>query len=429
MMPGIPSAVGPSLGSLCPVILALIAVGRLGSAGPPGVPIPWQDLEALGAPTRYFVDVEPYRFAMTDVRKPASYPIPRDPVTRQMVTFEETFPARVSPLWNTHNIGLQLGSHRADLFIRQPVGENGTRSTKTAPADLLSRVAPHAQDGSAKPSESLLSMPMRHPFPPRTPLLAAVLLTTLSASAEPAAIVVTGESQAPGRNVERIGPPTFYAPPIERYRVGAPDVNNPAYYPIPKTAVTRVTYMAWLEQSGLLDYAKQPRLGMSGPTLLLPSLAKYVQTGERHWGEACIAMLKDYRRALEAEVNAKGWVEQFAEPPAFLPVYRKHLIAGGLMTPDGPWFRELWLYYCRNLHVWGTKPIEWRGPCHRSMSAALAGASAIQVVRDDLDATVLRLEFEPGRVEWIVFNPQTVPIQAAGLETSAPLAYIGAGGP
>ena len=113
----------------------------------------------------------------------------------------------------------------------------------------------------------------------------SLLLTTLSASAEPAAIVVTGESRAPGGNVERIGPTTFYAAPVERYRVGAPDVNNPAYYPIPRTAVTRATYMAWLEQSGLLDYAQQPKLGMSGPTLLLPALAKYVQTGERHWGE------------------------------------------------------------------------------------------------------------------------------------------------
>ena len=149
-------------------------------------------------------------------------------------------------------------------------------------------------------------------------------------------------------------------------------MNNPAYYLIPKTAVTRATYMAWLEQSGLFDYATQPKLGMSGPTLLLPSLAKYIETGERRWGEACITMLKDSQAQLEAEVKAKGWVEQFAEPPAFLPVYRKHLIAGALMTPDEPWFRELWLCYWRNLHVWGTKPIEWRGPCHRSMPEALA---------------------------------------------------------
>ena len=200
-------------------------------------------------------------------------------------------------------------------------------------------------------------------------LLVATLLTQASTAAEPAKPVVT-EASEPA--VERIGPPTFFAPPVERYRLGAPDLDNPAFYPIPQTAVTRDTYMAWLEQSGLLKHAQQPKLGMSGPTLMLPALAKFVQTGQRHWGEACVAMLKDYHRALKAEVKAKGWVEQFAEPPAFLPVYRKHLIVGGLMTADEPWFKALWLDYCRHLHVWGTKPIEWRGPCHRSMPEALA---------------------------------------------------------
>ena len=187
-------------------------------------------------------------------------------------------------------------------------------------------------------------------------------------------------------SVERVGAPTLYAPPIERYRLGPPDLSNPAYYPIPQTPVTRATYMAWLEQSGQLDYADQPKRGLSGPTLLLPALAKLVQTGEKRWGEACVAMLKDYHRAMEAEVRAKGWVEQFAEPPAFLPVYRKHLIAAGLMTPDEPWFRALWLFYCRSLHVWGTEPIEWRGPCHRSMPEALAKGLAAKWYPDIAEA-------------------------------------------
>jgi hypothetical protein len=44
------------------VILAWIAVGRLGSAEPPDPPITWKHVEALGAPTPYSVDVERYRF-------------------------------------------------------------------------------------------------------------------------------------------------------------------------------------------------------------------------------------------------------------------------------------------------------------------------------------------------------------------------------
>ncbi|MCF7765536.1 MAG: hypothetical protein K9N62_17845 [Verrucomicrobia bacterium] len=182
----------------------------------------------------------------------------------------------------------------------------------------------------------------------------------------------SGQGSRAWDQVDRLGPPTFHAPPVERYRFGAPDPDNPDYYPIPKGAVTRDTYMRWIELSGMLEYAKQPRLGSGGPTLLLPALAKFVQTGEAWWGEACIAMLKDYHLALQREVQEKGWTEQFAEPPAFLPLYRKHLIAGNLMAPDEPWFRELWLYYCRHLHVWNSVPVEWRGPCHRSMPEALA---------------------------------------------------------
>lgn len=199
--------------------------------------------------------------------------------------------------------------------------------------------------------------------------LMCILLTQGGVAADPE---TSTEREAARGAVERIGPPTYFAPPVERYRLGAPDVNNWAYYSIPTTEVTRDTYMAWIEQSGMLEYAQQPKLGMSGPTLLLPTLAKFVQTGQRHWGEACVAMLQDYHRALQVEIQTKGWVEQFAEPPAFLPVYRRHLIAGGMMHADAPWFRELWLDYCRNLHVWGSKPIEWRGPCHRSMPEALA---------------------------------------------------------
>lgn len=63
--------------------------------------------------------------------------------TRAIVTFEESFKARAAPLWNTHNIGPQIGSHWANTFGQQPVAENGTRCMKTPPADLLVWFAPH----------------------------------------------------------------------------------------------------------------------------------------------------------------------------------------------------------------------------------------------------------------------------------------------
>ena len=182
-----------------------------------------------------------------------------------------------------------------------------------------------------------------------------------------------GLSTEPDWNdVERLGPPRLYSPQPERYRFGHVNINNPEFYPIPQTPVTRDIYMKWLEDSGMLDYLNQPKRGLGGPTQLLPCLAKLVQTGDPKWGEACIVMLKDFHHALIQEVKEKGWTEQFAEPPAFLPLYRKYLIEANSMQPDEPWFKELWLYYTRNLHVWGSEPVEWRGPCHRSMPEALA---------------------------------------------------------
>ena len=71
--------------------------------------------------------------------------------------------------------------------------------------------------------------------------------------------------------------------------------------------------MHWIEDSGMLEFSKQPKLGLRA-ALLLPSLAKYVQTGNSFWGEACIVMLKDFHVALQREVKEKGWTEQFAEP-------------------------------------------------------------------------------------------------------------------
>ena len=62
--------------------------------------------------------------------------------TREIVTFEESFEARLAPLWNTHNVGPQIGSHGANTFIHQPVANNGTRSMKSPPIDLLVWFAP-----------------------------------------------------------------------------------------------------------------------------------------------------------------------------------------------------------------------------------------------------------------------------------------------
>jgi hypothetical protein len=207
---------------------------------------------------------------------------------------------------------------------------------------------------------------------PVTPLLIALVLPGRWQAAEIPAGPATAGAGLPA--VERVAPATIYSAPVDRFRFGAYGpgmVSNPEFYPIPGDVVTRETYLRWMEEMDLFRLADTPRLGASGPQRFLPVLVKYVQTGGRRYGESIVTMLKDWHRAMLEEVAAKGWTEQFIEEPCFIPLYRKHLIAGGLMTADEAWFRALWLDYCRNVHVWGSKPTEWRGGCHRSMPEAL----------------------------------------------------------
>lgn len=215
-----------------------------------------------------------------------------------------------------------------------------------------------------------------------------------------------------GEPVERIGSPTFYSPDVERYRFQM-DVSNPLFYPIPNDEVTRDTYVKWLEDSGLLKYAEKPEQGLEGPIKLMPVLAKYVKTGEDKWGQACIAMLKDFHGGIQEEVKSKGWTERFIEESAFIPIYRKYLIIRYLWEgPTAPGQQLLFtqVYYPHrpfrfraNTNNPGAKAVYIGGDF-----AATVCASGIEVIQDTIETTVMRFAFDPDRVEWVIFNQRAI---------------------
>ena len=175
---------------------------------------------------------------------------------------------------------------------------------------------------------------------------------------------------------EFLGPATRYFIDVERYRFGKPDTTNPEFYPIQGDNVTRETYLRCIDAMNPQQIALHPNQGLQGPQVLMPVLAKYVQTGDAKWSKACIAMLRHFHVDMKKIIAERKWFWQFEHPSALIPLYRKHLIAGGAMRADAPWFRDLWLCYCRNLHVWDSAPVEWRGGCHRSMPEAYAKGRA-----------------------------------------------------
>jgi len=200
-------------------------------------------------------------------------------------------------------------------------------------------------------------------------MIAATTLLVGMAYAATSHIESTVEAWA---DVERIGPPNQNFIDVERYRFGRMDMTNAAFYPIPQDAITRDTYMRAIDAANPRALAAQPQRGTGGPVTFLPVLAKYVQTGDAFWGRAIVAMLKHYHASLETIVSERKWFWDFEWPVTAIPLYRKHLITGGLLQPDDAWFRDMWLYYCRNLHVWDSEETEWRGGCHRSMPEGLA---------------------------------------------------------
>jgi len=50
--------------------------------------------------------------------------------------------------------------------------------------------------------------------------------------------------------------------------------------------------------------------------------------------------------------------------------------------------------------------------------------AAINVLCDDVDASILRFEFESGQVEYVVFNPSRKLLKAGSIETQQEYAYI-----
>ena len=184
------------------------------------------------------------------------------------------------------------------------------------------------------------------------------------------------ENESPSKPPELVGPPTRYFIDVERYRFGKPDVANSDFYPIPQDIVTREIYLRCVDAMNPQQIAANPNHGINGPQVFMPVLAKYVETGDANWADACIAMLRNAHAGMKRVIAERKWFWQFEHPSALIPLYRKHLIAGGAMKEDAAWFRDMWLCYCRNLHVWDSEPVEWRGGCHRSMPEAYAKGRA-----------------------------------------------------
>ena len=210
------------------------------------------------------------------------------------------------------------------------------------------------------------------PLPPlphgREGVVVALLVLLLGGalSAGAAEFRVDPAGAPAGAAPERVGPPVFYMKDVGDFGTYVPDA---LHYPIPTSPITKATYMKWLEDSGHLAYVDSPKHGHFAPRHLLPLLAKYVDSGDPKWGQACMVGLQDYYQTLQQEVAKDGWHSYFNPEPMLLGVYRRYLTQGGVLDEKrDTWFRELLLFHARTLHVWGTPDNYWRSAVHRAQS-------------------------------------------------------------
>ena len=201
----------------------------------------------------------------------------------------------------------------------------------------------------------------------RLELGVSVLFGILACCGAAVAADSTATKEQPSSEVERIGPPTYYMP--DTWRNGAAQQRPPEhYYPIPQAKVNRQTYFKWLEDSGHFQYADNVAAhGSYIPRHLMPVLAKFVESGDRKYGDACIAGLKVFHEWMKWEVAENGWHSAFTDEPGYIGLYRRYLSKAGLLDPERDlWFKDLVLLMNRTVHVWGTKETYWRGPMHRA---------------------------------------------------------------
>jgi hypothetical protein len=235
---------------------------------------------------------------------------------------------------------------------------------------------------------------VHHGFPYVAGLFAAVLLFS--------GAVLAAEVE---QGVERLGPPTYYMQDLSRlarYQERPPE----QYYPIPQNAVNRQTYFQWLADSGHFKYADNAEThGPYGPRHLMPVLAKFVESGDRKYGDACLRMLRAYHAWLKHEVETSGWHSMFIDEPGYLGLYRRYLSQKGVLDPDHEaWFKELVLFMNRTVHVWGTKATCWRGPMHRAQGEGVMKGLAARWYPDAPEARQWRQYADTVYQDWWRFR-------------------------
>jgi hypothetical protein len=184
------------------------------------------------------------------------------------------------------------------------------------------------------------------------------------------------------------GVPAWVDEDPEHYAQAARTPAEDPRHAVPQGPVTRDTYFDWCKRSGHLERDLVSRAhGQYGPRHALPSLAAYVATGDKRYGESVKLMLQDFHRWLKEFTAKTGMNFEYMFEPECIGIELRYLRKGGLITPaDEGWIKEMILLLNRTIHVWGTPETFWRGPMHRAQGEGVMKWLAAQWYPDAPEA-------------------------------------------
>ncbi len=219
-------------------------------------------------------------------------------------------------------------------------------------------------------------------------------------------LAATGSQEAEPA-IEVIGPPSRFMEDITRY------TQPPAWRSLPiQVPVTRQSYLGFIAPDssyGVAAIAKNPDRGLYGPRHAFPALAQYDASGDPRQAGAIKTCLRHFDAAVRDVVRQRKWHECYMHEPTLLCMYRKVFKSHGCWSEeDERWFKELFLWLNRTVHVWGGPECFWRGPMHRATGEGIMKLLAATMYPDAPEAAEWRRYAELQWNDWWQFRDNPI---------------------
>lgn len=203
--------------------------------------------------------------------------------------------------------------------------------------------------------------------------------------------------QAGGKPAKVLGSNSRFMEDISRYdaRLRA-DKNQ-----IQPASVTRQSYVDYIYPEstyGANAIRTGPDRAQYGVRHAFPALVHYDAKNDKELGVGIKRTLRLYGEKIRQTVKDEKWHSHYMHDPVLLCLYRKVFREhNDWSADDEQWFKGLYVFMCRTVHVWDTPPDYWRGPMHRSTGEAIMKLLAVKMYPDIPEAAAWA---EYGRRQW-----------------------------